>query len=74
MLLRNHRKRSAITMQVGMVFLILGSLARWFIHPSARMSDNLVDGVTGFLYGVAIASLLLSVILRGRGRSDRDLG
>ena len=74
MRLRNRLNNPTTTMRVGMSFLILASLARWFLRPSAGLPESVVDGTTGLLYGVAIACLLLSVALRGRRRSGGDAG
>ena len=74
MRLKPRRKDPATTMRVGLSFLILASLSRWLLHPSARLSESLVDAATGFLYGVAIACMLLSLVLGRRKRSGTDLG
>ena len=66
MILRNHMKDPATAMRIGMSFLILASLARWFLHPSAKWSLGIVDGATGLLYGLAIGCLLLAVRQRRR--------
>lgn len=50
--------------RVGLSFLILASLSRWFLRPGANLSGSVVDATTGFLYGVAIGSLLASLWLR----------
>jgi hypothetical protein len=67
MSLRNRLKDPTASMRAGMLSLILASLARWFLHPSAGLSANVVDATTGFLYGLAIAFLLLGLAM-GRGR------
>ena len=62
-----HRlKNPGVMMRVGLWFLIFASLWHWFVHPTANFSDALVDGLGGFLYGVSIGCLLLSVRKRGR--------
>jgi hypothetical protein len=71
---RSRLKDSATTLRVGLSFLILASLSRWFLHPSARLSENVVDAAKGFLYGVAIACMLLSLVLGRRKGSGTDLG
>ena len=58
--LKPRLKDPATTMCVGLSFLILASLSRWFLHPSARLSESFVDAATGLLYAVAIACLLLA--------------
>ena len=54
----------------GMVFLIVASFWRWFAHPGTVLSPGMLDGVSGFLYGVSIALMLLGVWRKGRGRSQ----
>ena len=59
MLSRNELKDPAILIRVGMLFLLLASLSKWFWHPSASVPADLADGITGLLYGVSIGCLLL---------------
>ena len=72
--LKEHVKNSKTMMRVGMASLVLASLARWFLHPNAILSANWTDGVTGFLYGVSIASLLQSLRTRKFGGSGTGHG
>lgn len=58
----------------GLFFLIAASLWRWFIHPGPRLSPNVVDAVSGVLYGVSIGCLLTGLranALRGVGGGQR---
>ena len=59
--LRQRLKDPKTMMRIGMTFLILASFSRWFLHPGPGLSEGWVDGVTGLLYGVSIASLLGSI-------------
>jgi hypothetical protein len=69
MLLRSRETRPRLIMTIGLACLALGGLARLFLKPGPHLSANLLDGMTGFLYGVAIALLLLNLAVnRGRGR------
>jgi hypothetical protein len=52
--------------RIGLVTLILANLSRWFLHPTARLAENLTDGTTGFLFGVSIACLLLGIVMNHR--------
>jgi len=72
MSLRSLMKDPASTMRLGMAFLILASLSRWFLHPGAWLSADVIDALTGFLYGMTIGLLLLSITLRRR-RSQKDV-
>ena len=72
--LKEHVKNSKTMMRVGMASLVLASLARWFLHPNAFLSADWTDGVTGFLYGVSIASMLVSLRTRNFGGSGNRPG
>jgi len=56
------------TTMIGLVFLTLGSLSIRFLHRYLIPSEDLADGVTGLLYGLAIGCMLLG-IRRARGAS-----
>jgi len=47
--------------RLGLVFLILASAARWFLHPASASGKDLADGVTGLLFGLAIGCVLLGI-------------
>ena len=68
MLLRSQEKHPRMLLTLGLSFLVLGGVARLFLRPGARLSANLVDGMTGFLYGVAIAILILNLLTNRRQR------
>jgi hypothetical protein len=73
MILRHKTADPDSVLRLGLVFLILASLGRWFLRPSADFSQGLVDGAIGVLYGVAIGTLVLGLWLaRRRGTSRRD--
>ena len=59
-------KNPVFLMRTGMLFLIFALLWMRFVHPSARFSDGIVDGMSGLLYGLSFGFLLLSVWRRGR--------
>ncbi len=65
MTLRNRLKEPNTLMRIGLVCLVLGNLSR-FVHPSSNFPADLIDGMTGLLFGVSIACLLMSIRLRGR--------
>ena len=58
-------KNPRVMIQIGLAALVLASLTMHFVHPTASFPADAKDGLTGFLYGVAIAAMLLGV--RGRG-------
>jgi MFS-type transporter involved in bile tolerance (Atg22 family) len=65
---RNRIKPNAMV-RVGLVFLILASLAKWFLHRGPYRAEGLADGVTGFLFGVSIGAMLLGLYLHSRHHS-----
>jgi hypothetical protein len=54
-------KHPRIQSSLGAAFLVIASAWKWFVHPSAGFPESVVDGACGFLYGVSIALLLLSL-------------
>jgi hypothetical protein len=74
MIIRKRISDPKLVLRLGCVFLIVASLSRWFLHPSTRFSEGFVDGATGFLYGIAIATLLLAIRLNARRRSTSPGG
>jgi hypothetical protein len=51
--------------RIGLIFLVLGSLSlRLASHTN--LSVNAADAVTGFLYGAAIACLLMGIGKKSR--------
>lgn len=65
--LRTRLNDRTFALRAGLTALLLASLARWFLRPSAILAPSLVDAVTGLLYGVAIALMLRTVRLN-RGK------
>jgi hypothetical protein len=55
-------------MRAGMFSLVLGALSLRFAVRIPGMTEDRADATSGFFYGVAIASLLLS--LRGKRAAD----
>ena len=70
MILRKLRPRT--TMMIGMSTLVIASLGNWYLQRHRPWSTAWTDGVSGFLYGVAIATMLLAVrMYRRAGPEDR---
>jgi hypothetical protein len=66
MIFHKHFNNGRKLLPVGMLFLILGLLSFRFLHPSAYLSETMVDAIKGFLMGVAIALNLIAVRLNQR--------
>ena len=62
---RTNLKNPRVQHVLGLSFLVAASLWRWTAtHTHTRLSENTTDFLSGLLYGIAIALLLLSVIRR----------
>ncbi|HYR51157.1 MAG TPA: hypothetical protein VET83_00930 [Candidatus Dormibacteraeota bacterium] len=46
---------------LGLVFFILGSLAKLLLHRAAHISQDTADLTTGLLYGLAIGCMLVGI-------------
>ncbi len=65
--LRNRMKNPKTLVFLGCLLLALGSILRLLTE---HMSANLLDGLTGLLYGMSFAFLLMSVIRKNRRRAS----
>jgi len=73
MILRRKTADPNFVLRLGLVFLILASMGRYFLRPGGDFSQGMVDGATGFLQGIAIGTLLLAAWMGGRrDRRTRD--
>lgn len=52
-------KRPEVLFRIGMGALAASGLLRLFEHPASPAWRDALDGLTGFLTGVALATLLL---------------
>jgi hypothetical protein len=64
-------KEPKTMIRTGFIFLILANLSRWFLHPSARLSESWTDGFTGFPYGITIALIITGIWKNGRRRRSQ---
>ena len=66
MSLRNRLQDAKTLFRLGMLCLLAGILASWFLHPAPGFSQDAIDGARGVLYGLSIGLCLWSVRLAGR--------
>jgi hypothetical protein len=57
-----------ITLMAGCVALAVANIAQYFLHRNGAVPESIADPVSGFLFGVAIGTLLLSIYLSTRRR------
>ncbi len=65
MILRRQPSPSTL-LRAGCVAMILATLSSRFLAHLTHAPENLTDAVTGFLYGLGMATLMLSVVMRRR--------
>jgi len=53
-------------MMTGFVFLILANVSQLVFRHTPSLGEDLVDGIRGLLFGVAIGSLLVGIWRNGR--------
>jgi hypothetical protein len=68
MIFPNRVKDPRAMMSIGMMFLVIALVWPRFFHATANFSPNLMDGVRGMLFGIAIGMNLWSVKLAARQR------
>ena len=59
------------TMFAGMVMLVVANLGSYWLRTRSGWPEDLVDGASGFLMGVAIATLLVGLVTATRGLPRR---
>ena len=69
--LRKSFKNPVVSMNVGLVFLLVASASRYFFRAGGRISAELLDGFLGLAYGIAIGAMLWSLVQRRRGSTPR---
>jgi hypothetical protein len=68
MLLRQRPLNPNALVSMGMACLVVALVVPRFVHPSARVGEDLFDGFRGLLIGLSIGLNLLGVWLRSRPR------
>jgi hypothetical protein len=69
----HHRSFNRLTI-FGLFALVLANTVQYVLTRHTTYSEHVVDPISGFLFGVAIATTLLGVIRQSRqlrGREDR---
>jgi zinc transporter ZupT len=66
----SHRFRplSGLT-KIGLLALVLGGIVRLLMERNTTLPESVTDPVNGFLYGVAIAAMLLGIWRQSRATS-----
>lgn len=62
-----NRKATAL-IPIGMMFLAMGLMLPYLIHPSSQLGLNLSHGVRGLLVGISVGISLPAAILARRQR------
>ena len=68
MIFRSQAHKAKAMWTAGTLSVSLALLLRMFVHPSAALGTNWLDGFFGFLVGISITLNLGSVMIRNRLR------
>ena len=55
-----------ITLMLGCIALIVANVTQYFFNRNGSVPESIADPVSGVLFGIAIGTLLLSIVLRTR--------
>ena len=66
MMLSARPKEFKTLIHTGLVLLILANACGFFLHPSASLPADFLDGAIGLLMGISIGCLLLGVARKSR--------
>ena len=67
----NPRRPLSVTLCLGFLFLALANIMKFVLERHTSMAEGPRDGLSGFLFGIAIATLLLGM---WRMRHDGNVG
>ena len=59
-------KRPTSLISIGLVFIAIANISQYLLQRHSVVSESIADGVSGFLFGVAIGTTLLGIYLQGR--------
>jgi hypothetical protein len=71
MILRKRLKTQTV-LAIGMMAMAIAGVANLFLRRHLALSENAADAIIGFLYGIAISTMLFGIWRRGRQRSARN--
>jgi hypothetical protein len=59
---------------VGLVLLVVANVTSYLLKRGGNLSESVVDGTSGFLFGVAIAVLLFGISASARQIKQKTSG
>lgn len=72
MFLRYGYRNPNRVLQLGIIALAVANIVSYVLQRKSGLPESIVDPVTGFVQGAAIATALLGVYVRGRSRRQND--
>ena len=57
----NAGRPLSVTLCLGLLFLAVANIMKFVLEQHTSMSEGPRDGLSGFLFGIAIATLLLGI-------------
>ena len=68
MFMKQTRSRSKTLISLGLFALIVANVVRYILEQKLAVAESIADPVSGFWYGVAIATLLIGIRAQVRER------
>ena len=68
-----QRQRQNKLLTFGMMALVVASVASYVMRRTLALPEAVADPVSGFLFGVAIATTLIGIRRQARARRNEDL-
>lgn len=70
MFFRHRTTNPNLLIKGGLVALLLASVATYLIRRTHGVSESVADPVSGFLYGVAIMTMLVGIRAQARAKGN----
>ena len=66
-MLNSSRFRNPTSLiSIGLVFIAIANVSQYLLQHHSSVRESIADGLSGFLFGVAIGTTLLGIYLQGR--------
>jgi hypothetical protein len=73
-MLLKRRIKAKVVMCLGLMLLAVANLGSYFLQRGHAFSESVADAGSGFLMGVAIATLLLGIAMTARELKQKRIG
>jgi hypothetical protein len=66
MLNASRFKKPTSLISIGLVFIAIANVSQYLLQHHTAVSESIADGLSGFLFGIAIGTTLLGIYLQSR--------